>query len=127
VDVRAIFLQAFRLRQQGKSQTQASAELEKIGLDAETATKVVARVDEYTKAIRDAYRQSRLKSAGIGALWCVGGIVVTLVTLGMAGRGGTYVVAWGAVWFGLVQAIRGLIRSQHQPTEDDLLCVLDSQ
>ena len=38
-----------------------------------------------------------------GALWCIGGLVVTLLTYMMAEGGGTYVVAWGAIVWGAVQ------------------------
>jgi hypothetical protein len=43
-----------------------------------------------------------------GALWCIGGIVITAVTFGAASGGGTYVVAWGAIIFGAIQFFRGL-------------------
>ncbi|WP_020471308.1 hypothetical protein [Zavarzinella formosa] len=43
-----------------------------------------------------------------GALWCGGGIIVTLGTLAMAAGGGSYVVAWGAIIFGAIQFFRGM-------------------
>ena len=61
---------------------------------------------------------------GIGALWCVGGIVVTAVTYQVASGGGTYVVAWGAILFGAIQALRGLYRSLRRPSEADLIQAL---
>jgi hypothetical protein len=45
----------------------------------------------------------------VGGLWCVGGIIVTVVTLAAASGGGTYVVAWGAIIFGGIQFFRGLL------------------
>jgi hypothetical protein len=76
--------------------------------------------------MREAYRKAGLKAAGIGAAWCVGGILVTVVTLGMAsGRGGgTYFVAWGAVLFGAIQAIRGLIVAGRQPDENEIMILI---
>lgn len=48
----------------------------------------------------------------VGALWCIGGIVVTALTYSAASEGGgTYVVAWGAILFGGIQFLRGLFRS----------------
>ena len=46
----------------------------------------------------------------IGALWCVGGIVVTAVTYSAASGpgGGTYVVTWGAIVFGFIRFLGGL-------------------
>lgn len=43
-----------------------------------------------------------------GALWCIGGIVITVVTYSAASGGGTYVVAWGAIIFGFIQFVKGL-------------------
>ena len=43
-----------------------------------------------------------------GALWCIGGIVVTALTYSAASeQGGTYVIAWGAILFGAIQFLRG--------------------
>ena len=49
----------------------------------------------------------------VGALWCVGGIVVTVASYGAAASnpgGGRYVVAYGAIIFGAIQFIRGAMR-----------------
>ena len=44
-----------------------------------------------------------------GALWAVGGTVLTLWTYSSASSGGgRYVVAWGAIIFGAIQFFRGL-------------------
>lgn len=45
-----------------------------------------------------------------GALWCIGGIVVTAVTYQAASSsgGGTYFVAYGAIIFGAIQFFKGL-------------------
>lgn len=44
-----------------------------------------------------------------GALWCIGGIVVTATTYSsaVAHGGGTYFVAWGAILFGAIQFLQG--------------------
>lgn len=46
-----------------------------------------------------------------GALWCIGGIVVTVITYNAASGGGSYVVAWGAILFGFVQLIQGIYQT----------------
>jgi len=46
-----------------------------------------------------------------GAIWCIGGIIVTAYTYSNAAPGGAYVVAWGAIIFGAVQFIKGLVKS----------------
>jgi|GEM_PF-1082966 len=47
----------------------------------------------------------------VGALWCGGGLVVTICTYNaVAQSGGTYLICWGPVLFGGIQLVRGLIR-----------------
>lgn len=52
------------------------------------------------------------KNMLFGFLWCVGGIVVTVITYANAssGGGGRYVVAWGAIVFGALQFLNGFFR-----------------
>lgn len=47
----------------------------------------------------------------VGALWCVGGILVTAYSYSAASGGGSYVVAWGAIIFGGIQFFRGAMRN----------------
>jgi hypothetical protein len=68
----------------------------------------IKRIAEITKAVG---RKNML----YGALWCVGGTVVTAVTLSMASSGGTYVVAWGAILFGGIQFFKGLYQFVNAP------------
>ena len=43
-----------------------------------------------------------------GALWAVGGTIVTVFSYGSASGGGKYVVFWGAILFGVVDFLIGL-------------------
>lgn len=47
-----------------------------------------------------------------GALWCIGGIMVTTATYSsaVAHGGGTYFVAWGAILFGAIQFLQGVFQ-----------------
>lgn len=68
--------------------------------------------DIVIKNLKEQYKQEK-KEAGnknmlYGALWGVGGLLVTLLTYCAASNGGTYVVAWGAVIFGAIQFFKGL-------------------
>lgn len=57
-----------------------------------------------------------------GALWCIGGIIVTAVTYSNASSsptGGHYVIAWGAIIFGFIDFIRGFIGWSENPESDD--------
>lgn len=46
----------------------------------------------------------------VGALICIGGIIITAATYSAASGGGTYVVAWGAIIFGAIRFFKGLAR-----------------
>lgn len=50
------------------------------------------------------------KNMLLGALWAIGGIVVTAVTYSAASEGGIYVVTWGAIVIGGIQFIVGLVQ-----------------
>ena len=45
-----------------------------------------------------------------GALWFIGGVAVTAVTYAAATGGGTYVVTYGAILYGVIQFCVGLYR-----------------
>ena len=48
----------------------------------------------------------------VGGLWCVGGIAVTALTYQAASaQGGHYIIAWGAILFGGLQFLKGLMQS----------------
>jgi hypothetical protein len=49
----------------------------------------------------------------VGAIWCIGGILVTALTYGAAATnpgGGQYVIAYGAIIFGAIQFLRGALK-----------------
>jgi hypothetical protein len=80
------------------------------GLDAGEATVVVQRLE---RANAEARKEAGRKNMLYGALWCFGGIGLTAVTYRAAANsgGGKMVFAWGAILFGGIQFIRGLIQS----------------
>ncbi|MGE0328513.1 MAG: hypothetical protein AB7K71_09235 [Polyangiaceae bacterium] len=61
-------------------------------------------------AIREAGKSNMTK----GALWCIGGLIVTAITYSAAAGGGTYVVTWGAIIFGAIQFFKGVGQSNQQ-------------
>jgi hypothetical protein len=46
-----------------------------------------------------------------GAAWCIGGILVTGVTMMASSFSGFYIVAWGAILFGGLEFLWGLLRT----------------
>jgi hypothetical protein len=80
------------------------------GLDAEAAATVVGKLEQ-TKA--NALKRAGKRNMFFGAMWCIGGIAVTAITYEAASQGGgTYVIAWGAIVFGGIQFLHGLIQSR---------------
>jgi hypothetical protein len=75
-------------------------------IDGKTQIKVIPEV---TKSVGK-------KNMLYGALWCVGGTVVTVVSYtAVAESGGTYIVAWGAILFGAIQFIKGVYQFSTAP------------
>ena len=95
------------LYNQKKSIEETKAALIENGLRAEEADVVIANLqNQYKQEKREAGNKNML----YGALWCVGGLLVTILTYSAASDGGTYVVAWGAVIFGAIQFFKGLFQ-----------------
>ena len=104
--VEAVFNYAAQRMAQGCSPAAVESELLQKGLDPQSARTVVS---ELTKVKSQALRSSGLRNIAIGGLFCVGGIIATVVTYGMASEsGGTYIIAWGPAIFGGIQLCRGL-------------------
>lgn len=80
------------------------------GIDQNMAITVV---NELHKTIVEEKRKKGSRDILFGSLWFVGGIFFTAITLTEAKKGGTYIVAWGAVLFGALQIIRGFINKNY--------------
>lgn len=51
------------------------------------------------------------KSMATGSLWATGGLILTVITyLTATTTGGTYIIAWAAVIFGVIQVVQGLMQ-----------------
>jgi hypothetical protein len=86
-----------------KASTEIASSLTETNVQAERAALVV-------KAIRKAASKAAgKKNMLFGALWCIGGIIVTAVSYQVAKGlgGGEYVIAWGAMLLGAIQFLRG--------------------
>jgi hypothetical protein len=71
----------------------------------------------------DPWRAAAEKQIRSGALWCVGGSVVTVVTYLSALNnpfGGTYIFAWGAILFGLLRFYQGISNKNKKPNNEDI-------
>lgn len=106
--VQAVYQYAAGLVKAGMSASQVESKLVEKGLDRSAASIVVKNLFQLrAKAVNEAGKKNML----YGALWCIGGIVVTVATYSAASSGGgSYVVAWGAIIFGAIQFLKGLFQ-----------------
>lgn len=100
---------------QGVKQDIIINELVKKNMTREEATQLVKKfkltVEEYKKT-----PEGRSKMAAkyarhmiFGLLWAIAGTVITVWTYQAASDGGVYVVAWGAILFGIIDFFTGLL------------------
>ena len=99
---------------EGRSKQEVVTELVSQGMDKHDAGQVVDNVQQGLNQYRQS-PEARAIMAGkyvrhmlFGALWLIGGAIVTLLTYNAAGPGGTYIVAWGAIVFGAIDFLWGL-------------------
>jgi hypothetical protein len=101
----------------GKSKEKITKELVKLDWPEEDAIQLINQVEEEMKRYQEspegkqALAQKYLRHMGYGALWAIGGTIVTVVTYEAASSsssGGSYVIAWGAILFGVIDFFRGL-------------------
>jgi hypothetical protein len=69
----------------------------------------VRRVDQVVSGKRARSPRSRIIS---GLLWMIGGIGVTVGTYVLSAPTGTFVVAWGAMLYGLYEIGRGIVEAR---------------
>jgi hypothetical protein len=106
-DTQAILNEASAHYLNGGSEQWVTDYLLEKGIDpAEAATALTAfkiqaiqaKVDHAKKEIRN------------GAIWCIAGLVITIGSYAaVSDSGGHYLICWGAVVFGGIQLIRGVI------------------
>ncbi|MBT1703348.1 hypothetical protein [Chryseosolibacter indicus] len=83
---------------QSKSVDEVQKALIDKGLSTDAAYTIVSKLeDEIIKAKKDAAQKDIL----YGALWCAGGTIATLANIGF--------IFWGAILFGGIQFIKGLV------------------
>lgn len=90
-----------------------------------TAFDTEPRVSQTAKpdAPDDPVRAAAEKRMHSGALWCLGGILVTVFSYLAAVSspfGGTYIIAWGAILFGGVRFFQGLSGRNTKPSNEDI-------
>lgn len=94
------------LIQQQRTAYEVTEDLVAKGLSRENAELVVHHIEEQADKARKAKAK---KDMLYGGLWCAGGTVVTVASMNAASGGGSYVITWGAILFGGMQFVRGLV------------------
>lgn len=105
--VQAVYQHAADLMKKGAKNEAVVSNLIEQGLDEESANTVVNNLIEVRNKQK---KEQGKKNMLFGALWGVGGIIVTAATYGAASAGGHYVVAWGAIVFGVIQFFGGVLQ-----------------
>jgi hypothetical protein len=106
--IQAVYAYAAHLIKVGHSRMQVEDRLVERGLDREAASTVV---DKLLAMRAEAQEEAARKDMLYGALWCLGGVLVTALTYIAAEGGGVYIVWWGAIVYGAIRLFRGLSQS----------------
>ena len=103
---------------EGKDKGGITKELVKLGWPKETAAQFIDNIEEELKRRAEEYKRTpegRQAMAAqykrhmlYGILWAAGGTAVTIATYEAASEGGWFIVAWGAIIFGIIDFFRGL-------------------
>ena len=103
------------------SPQEARKRLVNLGLDEASAAKLIGDlISVRREAMVEAKRKAAGKNLGFGLLWFVGGSLVTLLTYSSAASGGgKYVIAWGAILFGGIQALIGLFQLNPSVSDEE--------
>jgi len=74
-----------------------------------TANTVKESFSDSPPPSKEERREKGKKDMLIGALWFVGGLLVTGISYAGAGKGGTYVIITGAILYGIARIVRGVV------------------
>jgi fructosamine-3-kinase len=98
VDINEMYQYATNLFIGGQNAYEVKTALLERGLDEGNANYIVEQLDQQ---INEARKTRAKKDMLYGALWCVGGLVLTLAHIGF--------IFWGAIIFGGIQFFRGVV------------------
>ena len=102
-----IYSYAAEMMKHGMSTREMEQLLIRRGLGAEAASAVVKNL---RNTRRKTLRNVGLKHMAMGGAICLIGLVITIGTIQAAEGDGRFVIAWGAIVFGSLQFLRGLLQ-----------------
>jgi dolichol kinase len=91
-----------------KSAYEVKKKLIQMGLDDEMADIIANKVNQKVSL---AIKEKSDKDILHGALWCGGGLLITMLTYAAASNGGIYILAWGAILYGGIRLFKGISNS----------------
>lgn len=105
---------------EGKSEDEVVKELVKLNYSKDIAMEMInnrketlyeeyKRTPEGRKMVASVHKRRMIS----GILWFAGGLTITLVTYALAEGGGWYFIFFGAIIFGFIDFVRGLIGWLH--------------
>jgi len=100
---------SYLMIKENKNAVEAKQALINKGLDEKNASIVVTRIEQQIQDAIDDKKCDAKEEMIYGAVWCIGGILVTVVTYIGAVSQGVYIITWGAILYGAIRFIRGLI------------------
>jgi hypothetical protein len=98
---RAILGEAAAQMRDGIPLPEIESYLREQGLEAESATRILT-------VLAAALRESGRKKMTSGAMWCAGGLALTVMDYLHAAPGGTFVIALGPIAFGAFRFLQGM-------------------
>ena len=98
---------AAQLMKNGIADSVIQTKIVEMGMTNEQASAVVSSLRQVRKRVR---RRTGIRNMVMGGLFCIGGIVITVVSISASKSGGFYIVTWGAILFGALQFFGGLFQ-----------------
>ena len=108
----------------GAAQSAMTAQMAAAGFDPDEAAEFVEHVD---KVRRSRHRRGGLLTLLFGAALSAAGVGVTAYTYATAQPGGSYVVWWGVILWGVVMMLYGINRMTKEPARGGGRCMACGQ
>lgn len=107
--LKALILYAATLMKSGSPDSQVEKALMDKGLSQSSARTMISQLRTVR---RNVLRKAALRDLLMGGAICIIGLVITTGTnsAAVSPMGGTYYIAWGAMLFGALQCVRGVLR-----------------
>ena len=104
-NIQNAFSAAVRFKAAGKDDSETRLMLMGLGFSYEESDEILSRAK---KTATNNKKESKGDELGIGFLWFVGGLIVTVLTYSAASNGGCFLIAWGPMIYGVIKMLKGI-------------------